>query len=102
MIATCFFTQNMTLNYVKMIFYFKITSLYRIDAIFTRIIVFYLKWNVVYIIFKQILIVLMITHYLGIVFFAIDYYVYSNNLYGPSTPARCWVFTAQAYSQLIF
>ena len=101
-VTVCFFTQDMTLNYVKMVFYFKFTTLHRIDTIYTRILVFYLKWNVVYIIFKQILVVLISTHYIGVIFFAIDYYVYSNNLYGPSTPARCWIYTAQAYTQLIW
>ena len=101
-ITACFFSQEMVLNYFKIIFYLKLVTLAKIDTIYQKMLVFYLKWNIIYLIFRQILMVVMSTHYIGVIFFGIDYYVYKTNYYGPSTPARCWVFTAQAYSQLIW
>lgn len=101
-VTACFFSQNMALNYVKVIFYLKITSLNRIDMIYQKMLIFYLKWNMVYLVFRQIVIVMVSTHYLGIIFFAIDNYVYSTNYFGPSTPILSWVFNCNAYSQLIW
>ena len=101
-VSTCFFTGSMILNYIKVLFYLKVVNLNKIDTIYQKMLIFYLKWNMIYLIFRQIIIVLISTHYLGVVFFAIDNYVYSTNYYGPSTPALCWVYNAQAYSQLIW
>lgn len=102
LVTASFVTQSMLMNYVKIIFYFKIISLHRIDMIYQKILMFYIKWNMVYLVFRQIIIVMVSTHYLGVVFFAIDNYVYTNNYYGPSTPILSWVFNCDAYSQLIW
>lgn len=92
----------MVLNYFKVIFCTKIVTLNKIDIIYQKMLVFKLQWNIVYLISRQIILVVISTHYIGVIFFSIDYYVYSTNYYGPSTPNRCWIFTAQAYSQLIW
>ena len=41
------------------------------------------------------------SHYIGIFFYMIDYYVYVTNYYGPNTPNLCWIYNAQAFSQMI-
>jgi hypothetical protein len=43
----------------------------------------------------------MIAHYIGIGYFVISYWIYYNNIYGPNTPNVCWIYNAQAYSQII-
>lgn len=100
MVAICFFSENMILNYFKMFFYGKLLTLRKIDIIYQKMLVFHLKWNIIYLISRQIVIVLMSTHYLGVVFWSIDNYIYTNNYYGPTTPLLCWAFNANAYSQL--
>lgn len=102
MVAACFFSQNMTLNYVKILFYSKVVSLRRIDQLHQKMLIFYIKWNMVYLMLRQIIMVILTTHYLGVIFFAIDNYVYTTNYYGPSTPLLSWIFNAQAYPQLIW
>ena len=92
----------MILNYFKIIFYSKALTLYQIDIIYQKMLVFKLRVNILYLITRQIIIVLISTHYIGVIFFSIDYYIYKNNYYGPSTPNRCWIFTSTAYSQLIW
>ena len=101
-VTIAFLTGSMVLNYFKVLFYFKILTLSKIDGIYQKMLIFYLRWNIIYLVFRQILIVIISTHYIGVIFFWVDYTVYSTNYYGPSTPARCWIFTATAYSQLIF
>ena len=43
----------------------------------------------------------IVAHYLGIGFYLVGYYVYSTNYYGPLTPLICWLYSAQAYSQIV-
>ena len=101
-VTTCFFSGSVAFNYIKILFFFKTTVLNRIDVLFQKMLIFYLKWNMGYLILRQIVIVILSTHYLGIIFFAVDHYVYSTNYYGPNTPLLSWVYNATAYSQLIW
>jgi hypothetical protein len=31
----------------------------------------------------------------------VDKWVYDNNYYGPNTPMLCWIYHAEAYSQMV-
>ena len=101
-VTTCFFSGNKDFNYAKILFFFKITVLNRIDVLYQKMLIFYIKWNMAYLILRQIIIVVLTTHYLGVIFFAVDNYVYTNNYYGPNTPLLSWIYNASAYSQLIW
>lgn len=100
-VMMCFFSGNFTLNYFKVLFLLKLYNLYLIDVTFQRVLQFHRTRSTIYLVSRLVLLMVMSCHYLGGIFYAIDYYVYSTNYYGPNTPAWCWIYNAVAYSQMV-
>lgn len=96
-----FFSGAFVLNYIKTLFLLKMFNLYLIDVNFQRVLQFHRNYLTTYMVTRLIMIMVMSCHYLGGIFYAIDLYVYETNYYGPNTPAWCWLYNAQAYSQMI-
>lgn len=89
------------LNYFKVLFFLKILNLYQIDVIFQRVLMSSMKLNSTYLIFRQIVMVLIAAHYYAVTYFALSKWIYETNHYGPSTPILSWVFECDAYPRLI-
>lgn len=100
-IMACFFSKNFVLNYFKILFLLKLDNLNLIDVTFQRVLQFNRTKSTIYQVGRLILLMIMSCHYLGGAFYAIDYYVYNTNYYGPNTPNWCWIYNAQAYGQMV-
>lgn len=97
----CFFSGSFVLNYVKILFLLKLYNLHLIDVTLQRVLQFHRTRSTAYLVSRLIMIMVMLCHYIGGIFYAIDLYVYNNNYYGPNTPAWCWLYSASAYSQMV-
>jgi hypothetical protein len=100
-VMMCFFSGSYVLNYIKILFLLKLFNLYLIDQTLQRVLQFHRTRSTAYLVTRLIMIMVMGCHYLGGIFYAIDLYVYNTNYYGPNTPAWCWLYNAQAYSQMV-
>ena len=80
------------LNYLKILFFLKVISLHQIDIIFQRALISNMSINSAYLIFRQIVMVLIASHYYAVTYFAMSKWIYEVNYYGPSTPFLSWVF----------
>jgi hypothetical protein len=68
---------------------------------FQRVLMSNMKINSAYLIFRQIVMVLIASHYYAVTYFALSKWIYDTNYYGPSTPVISWVYKCQAYTDLI-
>lgn len=93
-----FATNSYTLNWIKLLFLPKIRTLYLIDKEYIRITQLSIKIHTFYLLSRLVLLLILGSHYTGIFFYMIDYYVYATNYYGPNTPTLCWIYNAQAFS----
>lgn len=100
-IAIPFISGTFALNWIKALFFLKIYTVYEIDKEFIRVSQLKIKYHTFYLLCRLILFLYLGSHYLGIWFYMVDYWVYANNYYGPNTPNICWIYNAQAYSQLV-
>lgn len=96
-----FFSGAFLVNYIKILFLLKLYNFHVIDVSFQRVLQFHRTRSTVYMVSRLIVIMIMLCHYLGGIFYAIDLFVYNNNFYGPNTPSWCWLYNAQAYGQMI-
>lgn len=94
-------TQVFALNWIKGLFLLKIVTLYEIDVEFIRVTQLSISIHTFYLLCRLVLFLILGSHYIGIWFYMIDYWVYENNYYGPNTPNLCWIYNAQAYSQMV-
>lgn len=104
-IILCLATQNYYLNYSKLLWFFKLARLSEIDDYFLR------RFNVkrikktFYTIFKQMVIILLCSHVIGVIFYIIDYYIYTQGIFQPSCTFLlnlvCWLGSSTAYSPII-
>ena len=95
------FTENFTFNWIKIIFLIKLRTAYIIDKQFTRVTQLRINLHSFYLLSRLIVFLVLGSHYLGIWFYMIDYYIYETNYYGPNTPNICWLYNAEAYSQMV-
>lgn len=93
--------QYYAANLIKILFYPKIIILNQLDMRIVKVLVFNVKAKTFYLIGRLVVFMIMISHYIGIGFYMVGYYVYSTNYYGPNTPNLCWLYNAEAYSQII-
>ena len=83
LLILCLATQSYHLNYSKFLCLVKFLRLFEIDDYFLR------RFNVkrikktLYTIFKLSVIVAVISHAFGVMFYAIDLYIYNNGIYAP-------------------
>jgi hypothetical protein len=95
-------------NYIRGIFLIRIYQLFDIDNDFQKLVQHQLRLYVFYMLFRLIVSFFFASHYIGIFiinlgigFYLVDYQVYSSNFYGPNTPLYCWIYNAQAFSQIV-
>ena len=52
------------------------------------------KKSHIYAIGRIVFLMILWSHWMGVGFFAIDHWVYRNNIYGPNTPNYCWIYNS--------
>lgn len=93
--------QYLAANIVKILFFPKILVLNHLDEKIVNVLILRTRAKTAYLISRLIVFLILISHYIGIGFYMVSYYVYSTNYYGPNTPNICWIYNAEAYSQII-
>lgn len=91
----------LVLNWIKVIFLLKMRTAYLIDKEFNRITQLKVSLHTFYLLCRLMMLMTLASHYLGIWFYMIDHWVYVNNYYGPNTPNLCWIYNAEAFSQMV-
>lgn len=93
--------QGFYSNYLKLFFLPRVYTLYYNEKTLKSHLQTSNKLYLIYSIARIIVLMVMISHYIGIGFYMVDISVYENNSYGPNTPNYCWVYNAMAYSQMV-
>ena len=95
------FRQYYAVNLFKIFFLPKVLILNRLDRKVVSVLVFQVRTKTVYLIARLVVFMVLISHFIGIGFYMVAYYIYSTNYYGPNTPNITWIYNAEAYSQII-
>jgi hypothetical protein len=94
----CLVTQSYGLNWAKLWMVAKLYSLSKIDKIYQRKLQVHRVRKTIYVITRLLLIVLLLSHVMGLFFYALDYYIYINGIYAPQF---CWLYSSTAYTGII-
>jgi len=81
-------------NYFKLLFFVKLIPAYDLDRYLLMYVKNQSKRSHVYGLLRLILMMVLWAHWFGVGFFALDYWVYSSNFYGPNTPNYCWIYNS--------
>jgi len=84
--------QSVISNLFKLLFLGKLYNAYEIDRYLLMIIRNRYNRSHIYAISRVVYLTILWTHYLGVMFFSIDYTIYESNYYGPNTPNYCWIY----------
>lgn len=79
----CVVTQSYNLNYAKLFLFFKLYTISVIDMIFQRKLQTKRVQKTIYVIARLLIIVLLISHFMGLIFYAMDYYILTNGIFAP-------------------
>jgi hypothetical protein len=79
----CVVTQAYSLNYAKLYMILKLYSLNCIDRIYQRKLQTKRLRKTIYIIARLLVIVMLLSHIMGLIFYALDNYLYTNGIYAP-------------------
>jgi len=79
----CVATQNYGINYAKLFLILKLNTLGCIDRIYQRKLQTKRVRKTVYVVARLLLIVLLIAHVMGLIFYAIDDYILTNGIFAP-------------------
>lgn len=79
----CIVTQNYWINYAKIYLVLKLYTLNQIDKIYQRKLQTKRLRKTIYVIARLLLIVLLLSHVMGLIFYAIDYYILTNGIFAP-------------------
>lgn len=71
-----FISGQYALNWIKVIFLLKIYSVLEIDKEFIRVSQLKVSYHTFYLLSRLVLLLILGSHFLGILFFIIDYYIY--------------------------
>jgi hypothetical protein len=77
-----------------LLFATKLLSAYELDKYLLMWVKNKFKNSHIYGLGRIILLILLWSHWFGIGFFALDYWIYTNNIYGPNTPNYCWIYNS--------
>ena len=86
------------LNFAKLILIFKVIRLFQIDDYYLRRLNLHRKSKAVYVIFKLMVIIFLLSHAVGLIFYAMDAYFLYTGYYEPDF---CWLISSTAYSPII-
>ena len=85
---------SLTTNYFKLLFASKLLTTYELDKYLLMYVKNRFKRSYVYGLIRLVLLVILWSHWFGIGFFSLDYWVYTTNYYGPNTPNYCWIYNS--------
>lgn len=83
-VIICPATGVFTLNYLKFWLLFKLIRLSEIDDFYLRRFNINRVGKALYVIFKMIVIIFLLSHLVGLIFYAMDYYYLTSGIYPPS------------------
>lgn len=95
----CLVTKSYALNWAKLWLILKLYSLSKIDQIYQRKLQVHRLRKTIYVIARLLLIVLLLSHVMGLFFYSLDYYIYINGIYAPQ---YCWLVASTAYTGIIY
>lgn len=73
----------------------------QINKYIQKIFVFHNKLQTLFLMARLVVFLILCAHCIGVGFFYIDHWIYTNNYYGPNTPNICWIYNSSAIYQLI-
>ena len=82
-IMICPLSEVIWLNWFKLWIVFKLMRLWEIDAYYMRKLNIYRVAKAFYVIFKMIILIFILSHIVGLWFYAMDYYFLSSGYYSP-------------------
>lgn len=88
------FRQYYAVNLLKIFFLPKVLILNRLDRKVVNVLVFQVRIKTIYLITRLVVFMILISHFIGIGFYMVAYYIYSTNYYGPNTPNITWIYNA--------
>ena len=95
----CPITKYFYLNYAKLILLSKVIRLFQIDDFYLRRLNLHRKSKALYVIFKLMIIIFLLSHLVGLIFYAMDSYFYVTGYYEPDF---CWLISSTAYSPIYY
>jgi hypothetical protein len=88
-------------NWIKIVWVFKFYTVGRINDEFERATQLYISWSTTYLVIKLAAVGILYAHFMGIAFYLVSHWVYTNNYYGPNTPNICWIYNGWAFEQMV-
>jgi hypothetical protein len=80
-IVICPISGYYYLNFSKLWLICKVSRLFQIDNFYLRKLNIHKRWKALYVIFKLIVIIFLLSHTVGLIFYAIDHYLCTNGIY---------------------
>lgn len=89
-----FYTQVFFINYLKLGFLLRLTTLRRIDKNIQKHLLRSRNLCTIYLIARLFLILVFISHVMGLLFYVLDRYLLLSNYFGDETSSQCWLATS--------
>ena len=80
-VIACPLSRSYYLNFAKLWLVLKVTRLFQIDDFYLRKLNIHRKSKAVYVIFKLMIIIFLLSHLVGLIFYAMDNYLCSSGYY---------------------
>ena len=80
-VIACPITRSYYINYMKLWLILKVTRLFEIDDFYLRKLNIHRKSKAFYVIFKLMIIIFLLSHLVGLIFYAIDNHLCSSGYY---------------------
>lgn len=80
-VIACPVTRSYYLNFAKLWLVLKVTRLFQIDDFYLRRLNIHRRSKAVYVIFKLMVIIFLLSHLVGLIFYAMDDYLCSSGYY---------------------
>ena len=81
-------------NYFKVLFLFKLVSAYDLDKYLSMLVRHRFGRSIAYAMCRIVFFMILWSHWLGVIFFAIDFALLESNYYGPNTPNVIWIYNS--------
>ena len=86
--------SRVVFNFFKFLFLFKLTTAYQLDKYLMMLIRNRFKRSHYYAVARIVFFMLLWAHWMAVGYYALDYWIYENNIYGPNTPNHCWIYNS--------
>lgn len=93
-VAAPYVSLSLNTNYFKLLFFLKLIAAYDLDKYLLMYVKNRFKNSHIYGLFRLVFFIVLWSHWFAVGFFALDYWVYTTNYYGPNTPNYCWIYNS--------